>query len=371
MIDLRSPDAVLSEYAQRYIDLVPDVSPQLQQRMEYIYDPGAPILPRIKPAWLSDRPCTLSREQALDRAQGALLGLAIGDAVGTTLEFQRRGQGQVTDMVGGGPFRLAPGQWTDDTSMALCLADTYEAKGRFDFATFADALVRWYRQGENSVNGRCFDIGNVTRRALEGWETEGLAWQGNAEPSAAGNGSLIRLAPTAIFRRHSLSATWGESATQSTVTHSAPEVLQCCSLFGAQLHLALNGADKHEALAAKVRPLKSRPRIINAGEYKLKSREQIRSSGYVVDTLEAALWAVWHTDNFKDAILLAANLADDADSVAATAGQLAGALYGVSGMPPEWVAKVAWSQRICHVARHLFEHSPATDELDELVYDDN
>jgi ADP-ribosyl-[dinitrogen reductase] hydrolase len=175
MIDLRSPDAVLSEYAQRYIDLVPDVSPQLQQRMEYIYDPDAPILPRIKPAWLSDRPCTLSREQSLDRAQGALLGLAIGDAVGTTLEFQRRGQGQVTDMVGGGPFRLAPGQWTDDTSMALCLADTYEAKGRFDFATFADALVRWYRQGENSVNGRCFDIGNVTRRALEGWETEGLA----------------------------------------------------------------------------------------------------------------------------------------------------------------------------------------------------
>ncbi len=116
MIDLRSPDATLSEYARRYVDLLPEWSPQLQQRMDYTLAPDAPRLRRIKPAWLSDRPCTLSPEQALGRAQGALLGLAIGDAVGTTLEFQRRDQGQVSDMVGGGPFRLAPGEWSDDTS---------------------------------------------------------------------------------------------------------------------------------------------------------------------------------------------------------------------------------------------------------------
>ena len=369
MIDLRSTDATLSEYAQRYVDLLPELSPQLQQRMNYTLQPDAPRLARIKPAWLSNRPCTLSPEQALDRAQGALLGLAIGDAVGTTLEFQRRDQGHVSDMVGGGPFRLAPGEWTDDTTMALCLADTYANQGKFDFATFADAMVRWYRQGENSVNGRCFDIGNVTRRALEGWEAQGLGWKGNLEASTAGNGSLIRLAPTAIFRRHSLSATWWESATQSSVTHGALEVAECCKLFGAQLHMALNGADKEEALAPRVRPLKPRALIINAGEYKLKSREQIRSSGYVVDTLEAALWAVWNTDNFRDAILLAANLADDADSVAATAGQIAGALYGVSGMPPEWVARVAWSQRIRELAGRLFALSPIGDELDDLLYD--
>lgn len=141
-----------------------------------------------------------------------------------------------------------------------------------------------------------------------------------------------------------------------------------CQLFAAQLHLALNGADKEEALAPAVRSLRPRPMIINAGEYKQKSREQIRSSGYVIDTLEAALWAVWNTDNFKDAILLAANLADDADSVAATAGQLAGALYGVSGMPPEWVEKVAWSQHIQELAAKLFDLSPQHDELDALLY---
>lgn len=131
---------------------------------------------------------------------------------------------------------------------------------------------------------------------------------------------------------------------------------------------ALNGADKEEALAPAVRSLRPRPMIINAGEYKQKRREQIRYSGYVIDTLEAALWAVWNTDNFKDAILLAANLADDADSVAATAGQIAGALYGVSGMPSEWVAKVAWSQHIRRLASRLFELSPLSDELDDLLY---
>lgn len=116
MIDLRSPDANPERVRPALCRPATEWSPQLQQRMDYTLAPDAPRLPRIKPAWLSDRPCTLSPEQALDRAQGALLGLAIGDAVSTTLEFQRRDQGQVSDMVGGGPFRLAPGEWSDDTN---------------------------------------------------------------------------------------------------------------------------------------------------------------------------------------------------------------------------------------------------------------
>ncbi|ABY98655.1 TPA: ADP-ribosylarginine hydrolase Tri1 [Pseudomonas putida] len=368
MIDLRSPNALLSDYVERYAHLSPEPSRQLQQRMDYNVRADAPAEPASKPRWLQSRACTLTPEQALDRAKGALLGLAIGDAVGTTLEFLPRDREHVNDMVGGGPFRLAAGEWTDDTSMALCLADTYVSQGKFDYATYANALVRWYRHGENSVNGRCFDIGNATRNALEGWLREGIGWQGNYDPSTAGNGSIIRLAPTAIFRRHSLSASWWESVTQSSVTHNADEAVNCCQLLAAQLHLALNGADKEETLAPAVRSLRPRPMIINAGEYKQKSRDQIRSSGYVVDTLEAALWAVWNSNNFHDAILLAANLADDADSVAATAGQLAGALYGVSGMPPEWVEKVAWSQHIQKLAQELFDRAPQVDELDALLY---
>ena len=368
MIDLRSSNEVLAKYIERYDHLLPPPSLQLRQRMDYTLQPDAPRLPNNKPDWLTSRPCSITEEQALDRSKGCLLGLAIGDAVGTTLEFLPRDREAVMDMVGGGPFKLNPGEWTDDTSMALCLADTYLERSDFDFYDYAERLCRWYKNGENSHNGKCFDIGNATRTALEGRLTQGRDWYGNDDPSTAGNGTIIRLAPTAIYRRHSLSATLRESAAQSRVTHKAAEAVNCCELLGAQLHLALNGADKEETLSSMVRALYPRPLIINAGEYKQKTRDQIRSSGYVIDTLEAALWAVWNTDNFKDAILLAANLADDADSVAATTGQIAGALYGVSGMPKEWVSQVVWSERIEGLAQKLFERAPLHDDMDDVIY---
>lgn len=355
MIDLHSPTLEVTEYAYRYNHLLPAPTPRESAGRAYVH-----------PKWQESRACTLTPEQSLDRAKGALLGLAIGDAVGTTLEFLPRDKAHVDDMVGGGPFRLKPGEWTDDTSMALCLADSYLACMRFDHADYLERLCRWYKRGENSANGVCFDIGNATRLALEGWLRHGLDWIGNTEPNTAGNGSIIRLAPTAIFRRHMLPSTWREAQSQSRATHRAPEAVSGCELLGAQLHLALNGADKDEMCRPMVRPLQPRATIINAGEYKEKSRDQIRSSGYVIDTLEAALWAVWNTDNFRDAVLLAANLADDADSVAAVAGQLAGALYGVSGMPEEWVKTVAWSEHIQDLAQALHDQAPENDPLYSL-----
>ncbi|WP_025391006.1 ADP-ribosylarginine hydrolase Tri1 [Pseudomonas syringae] len=363
MIDLRSSNETLHPYVERYRHMLPPPSARLPQRMDCMLEADAPRLPIERPDWIASRACTLTEAQALDRAQGCLLGLAIGDAVGTTLEFLPRDRSHVHDMVGGGPFNLNAGEWTDDTSLALCLADCYLANGKLDYADYLNRLCRWYQQGENSANGVCFDIGNATRNALEGWLKEGLSWNGNWEPSTAGNGSIIRLAPTAIFRRNSLITTWMESQTQSKTTHCAVEAVSCCELLGAKLHFALNGADKQEVCSPMIGPFQPRVMIINAGEYKEKNRDQIRSSGYVIDTLEAALWAVWNTDNFKDAILLAANLADDADSVAATAGQIAGALYGVSGMPEEWVKKVAWSEHIQGLAQQLFERAPLQDPL--------
>lgn len=350
MIDLHSPTLAVTEYAYRYNHLLP--TPSLRESASRGY---------VEPEWQRSRLCTLTSAQSLDRAKGALLGLAIGDAVGTTLEFLPRDAKHIDDMIGGGPFKLKPGEWTDDTSMALCLAETYLAHQRFDHADYLDRLCQWYKLGTNSANGVCFDIGNSTRVALEGWLREGLGWIANTDPKTAGNGTIIRLAPTAIFRRHMLSSTWREAQSQCWATHRAQEAVSCCELLSAQLHLALNGADKTEMCQPMVRPLQARATIINAGEYKQKTRDQIRSSGYAIDTLEAALWAVWNTDNFKDAVLLAANLADDADSVAAVAGQLAGALYGVSGMPQEWVRKVAWSEHIQDLACQLHECAPRID----------
>lgn len=355
IIDLHADERLLTEHVVRhYGHLSPPASPGFARRIGVISrDEQDDRLRHDRAmggvdydAWLTTPDYGASAEDLRDRARGTLLGLAVGDAVGTTLEFRPRDVVHVNDMVGGGPFNLAPGEWTDDTSMALCLADSILADGEFRAEIFGRLLSRWYREGHNSVNGRCFDIGNATRVAIEGFEREGIRWQGNTAPDTAGNGSIIRLAPLAIATRSSLYKTWMQAAATSRVTHNAPEALDGCRMLGMILCHALNGADREQALAPKVANQPARIRLINAGEYKSKSRDMIRSSGYVMDTLEAALWAVWNTRNFRDAVLLAANLGDDADSVAAVAGQVAGAIYGLRGIPNEWVRRVSWSNPI-------------------------
>lgn len=136
----------------------------------------------------------------VSRAQGALVGLAAGDALGTTNEFQPPGTFEpLVDMVGGGPFGLRAGQWTDDTSMALCLAESLLKCSGFDPYDQLRRYVRWYRQGHHSSTGGCFDIGNTVRGALHRFERTGDAWCGSTDPQTAGNGSLMRLAPAAVL----------------------------------------------------------------------------------------------------------------------------------------------------------------------------
>jgi ADP-ribosyl-[dinitrogen reductase] hydrolase len=357
MIDLRLSESELKTYARKYAHLLPELSPQLINRMAYEHRPMPDEKP-VKPEWMYTLKQRISDVEALDKAKGLLMGLAVGDAVGTTLEFQARDSSHIYDMVGGGPFNLNAGEWTDDTSMALCLAETYIEKNCCDMDFFREKLISWYKTGHNSSNGVCFDIGNTTRYALEQVIKHGPDWLGNNSPETAGNAALIRHAPVAIFRRKSFIDGWRDASIQSMSTHCAPESIDCCQYINVILHYLLNGFGKDEAFSPHKIPFLVRVLIINAGEYKEKHRDQIRSSGYVIDTLEAALWAVWHTDNFKDAILLAANLADDADSVAATAGQLAGALYGLSGIPAEWVDKIVDKDRILSMAEELFHLAP-------------
>lgn len=357
MIDLRLSESELKTYASKYAHLLPELSPQLINRMAYEHRPMPDEKP-VKPEWMYTLKQRISDVEALDKAKGLLMGLAVGDAVGTTLEFQARDSSHIYDMVGGGPFNLKAGEWTDDTSMALCLVETYIEKNCCDMDFFREKLISWYKTGHNSSNGVCFDIGNTTRYALEQVIKHGPDWLGNNSPETAGNAALIRHAPVAIFRRKSFIDGWRDASIQSMSTHCAPESIDCCQYINVILHYLLNGFGKNEAFSPHKIPFLVRVLIINAGEYKEKHRDQIRSSGYVIDTLEAALWAVWHTDNFKDAILLAANLADDADSVAATAGQLAGALYGLSGIPAEWVDKIVDKDRILSMAEELFHLAP-------------
>ena len=295
----------------------------------------------------------------LDRFEGALLGLACGDAVGTTLEFQPRGSfAPLTDMVGGGPFSLKAGQWTDDTSMALCLAESLITKRACDPQDQMARYANWYQWGYWSSTGHCFDIGMATRAAIQEFLRSGNALAGSADPRSAGNGSLMRLAPVALMYGHDEAQLQDMAALSSRTTHAAPECLDACRLFAVALSRALAGGDKQQVLALSSLELDS-PRIreIAQGTWMGKSREQIGSSGYVVHSLEAALWCFARHDSFEAAVLEAANLGDDADTTAAITGQIAGAFWGRGGIPAHWLAKLHQEQDIRGLALSLHQLS--------------
>ena len=253
-----------------------------------------------------------------DRALGALIGLAVGDTIGTTLEFtERDSKPPVYDMVGGGPFNLLPGQGTDDTSMALCLGDSLIACGGLNERDLMERFCRWYESGENSCTGSCFDIGITTRNALEQfrWTTDPIA--GPTDARTAGNGSIMRLAPVALRYWNDPERLRDVSRRQSYVTHGATEAVDACEALATVLASLIEGKSLRDVLSASYGPVCLGVQAIMDGSYRRRARNDIRSSGYVIHTLEAALWAVCETTSFRDAVLLAVNLGDDADTVGA------------------------------------------------------
>jgi ADP-ribosyl-[dinitrogen reductase] hydrolase len=300
-----------------------------------------------------------------DRFRGCLLGLACGDAVGTTVEFRMPGDfPPVEDMVGGGPFHLEAGQWTDDTSMALCLATSLVEKQSFDPLDQLERYVRWMREGYLSSNGRCFDIGITVRGALGRFEATGNPYSGSTNPNAAGNGSLMRLAAVPMFFARHPEKAIEAAANSSRTTHGAATAVDACRYMAGLIVGALSGATKADLLSPYYAPTSQYwaahplvPEIdeIAAGSFQRREPPEIRGSGYVVRSLEAALWAFHRSDNYRDGCLLAVNLGEDADTTAAVYGQLAGAYYGMQGIPPRWLMLLAQQDMILSLADRLFQ----------------
>jgi ADP-ribosyl-[dinitrogen reductase] hydrolase len=297
----------------------------------------------------------------MDRAQGALLGLACGDAVGTTVEFKLPGTFHpLSDMVGGGPFRLEAGQWTDDTIMALCLAESLLACEGFDARDQMERYLRWFRTGYMSPTGRCFDIGNTVLQALLDFERSGDPYSGPTAPEWAGNGSIMRLAPVVLFFYQDRPALDRFAAESSRTTHGGEEPVAGCRILAGILAGALSGLEK-EALLLGVPDaewMSSPLRDVARGGYREKTRDRIRATGYVVSSLEAALWSFWTTSSFEEAILTAANLGDDADTTAAVCGQVAGAFYGMKEIPEGWLERLWEREKISDLARRLWKSVP-------------
>lgn len=310
-------------------------------------------------------------DRRLDRYRGALLGLAVGDALGTTLEFTSPGRfTPISDMIGGGPFNLEPGQWTDDTSMALCLAESLTECGAFDPLDQMQRYVRWWKEGHWSSTGHCFDIGNTTRAALSRFVKNGDPIAGETGDHAAGNGSLMRLAPVPLFFGRNPAGAVRMAGESSRTTHGARTAVDACRYFAALLIGAISGRSKEELLVASFspvqglwenEPLHDAVAVVADGSFHRKSPPEIRGGqGYVIDTLEAALWAFASTNDFKSGALAAVNLGGDADTTGAVYGQIAGAYYGVSGIPAEWLSKLALQDDITRLADGLLQRAKHT-----------
>lgn len=305
----------------------------------------------------------------LSRFKGSLLGLAIGDALGAPVEFEPRGSfPPITEYRGGGPFGLMAGDWTDDTSLALCLAESLVERRGFDPRDQAEKYIRWWREGHFSCTGNCFDIGNTTKWSLQRFLETGDPYSGPVDPRKATNGSLMRLAPVPLFYHANPTEAVKYSGLSSMTTHGAPAAVDSCRYLGALITGALVGEKKEILLAESYepargiwdkKPLTSEVDIIAEGSFRRSEPPEIKAAGMAVKTLEAALWAFNKTPSFEEGCLLAVNLGDDSDTVGAVYGQLAGAYYGIEKIPTKWTKGLSKSEMIKNLAEKLFNNSYA------------
>lgn len=294
------------------------------------------------------------------RFEGCLVGLAIGDSLGAPIEWAKPGKfKKITKMRASKTHNLKKGEWTDDTAMALATANSLIYHG-FDAKDQLTNYLAWYRSGKFSMNGKCVGIGRTTRESLEWFEGHPhqiVAVQG--DPNLAGNGSIMRIAPVSMYAT-TLTKAGHLAILNSATTHSNPLCTGAAELFSKMIFLALKGKTKKEIFDWAEKEVMKQDfksaeliQIFKKKTYK-NNPPFIKASGYVIKSLEAALWAFYKTRSFKAGALKAVNLGDDADTVGALYGQLAGAYYGIDAIPKQWKADLKSIQQISKYAECLY-----------------
>ncbi len=290
------------------------------------------------------------------RLNGALLGLTAADALGVPVEFRQRAYldaNPVTDMFGYGTYNQPPGTWSDDSTMTWCTVESLVLQKGCDTEDMAGRFVRWLQEGYMTPHGELFDIGNATREALERYREEAVwaRFAGLTRESANGNGSLMRILPLAFYVRGMEAAERDRLVEEvSSITHRHPRSVLACQIYVETALTLLDGHSAEKAYMTAAAAIRERhaghaesaafERVLGGRLAELE-RDAIRSSGYVVDTLEAALWCLLTTGSYRDAALKAVNLGEDTDTTGAVVGGLAGILYGEAGIPAEWLSQLA------------------------------
>jgi ADP-ribosylglycohydrolase len=333
-----------------------------------------------------------------DKLLGGILGLAVADAVGVPVEFQSREslrRNPVTDMRGHGTYNQPIGTWSDDTSLTLCLLDSLAKNGfnirwdidsnfpQPDYADIMQRFISWVDKGEYTAHGNVFDVGISTQKSLQRFKkgTDPLQCGGTSERDN-GNGSLMRILPISFYiyalimrRCNYISGAKSDRLAScfihnvSSLTHAHKRSQIACGIYCLIAHFILldsSNAERSLKQAIKdglkeakhlwyeedneyAKELKHYKRLFKKDFVKLQD-DEIDSTGYVVDTLEAAIWCLLNTGNYKDCVLKAVNLGEDTDTVAAVAGGLAGMFYGIDAIPNEWLAQLArrdYIERLC------------------------
>ena len=297
-----------------------------------------------------------------DRFRGALVGLAVGDALAVATQDRVAGTFEpVTAPLGGGPFALPAGAWSDDTAMALCLAESLAVRRAFDAADQVERYDRWLQTGHLSATGESVGVTPSVRRALGAARWRRQRFSGSHEPRQLDPEPLSRVAPAVMFAFADPGQAVRLAGDAARVTCQAPAVLEACRLFAAMLHAALSGRPKDEVLAPQrgfagldVAALRPRIQALGSAGWRSKPRERIRAGGTAVHALEAALSAFDRTLTFREGALLAANLGERSDVAAAVYGQLAGAYYTAHAIPLAWRRDLARIGLIEELAQRLY-----------------
>ncbi len=302
-------------------------------------------------------------EKADDRPLALILGVAVGDALGVPVEFKARGTFPVTGMQGYGTHNQPSGTWSDDTSLTLALADNLLPES-YELSDIAWGFIDWYANAAYTPHGTVFDIGNATAKAIERLK-KGVAPEqaGGAGERDNGNGSLMRIAPLAfyMFGIRKAEERFRIVKEVSSLTHAHEWSVAACYIYVEMLNKLRMGRTKKAAYVelredfARGVPFISKATLakfvrILENDISALPEEEIRSSGFVIDTLEAALWCFLTTDNYKDAVLKAVNLGDDTDTTGAVTGALAGLAYGLDSIPQEWLDQLAAYDEVRRIA---------------------
>jgi ADP-ribosyl-[dinitrogen reductase] hydrolase len=313
---------------------------------------------------------TSATEPTLDLRQrflGALVGLASGDALAAPTQGERPGSfARVTEMVGGGKLALPRGAWSDDTAMALCLAESLLECSGSDARDQIERYSRWQREGYMTSTGLSVGVRASTARALAAAQWRRKSIPGSHDPTQLDPEPLARIAPAAMYGFASAQQAVRLAGEVARTTCQAPAVVETCHVFAAMLHAALGGLPKAQVLAPQAglaelaaAGFKPRVRSLLAGRYRSKAPPQIRAGTTIVETLEAAIWAFERTTSFRDGALLTVNLGESSDVAGAAYGALAGAFYGESAIPATWRASLLRLDLIMSLSDRLMARAQA------------